>query len=225
MLCLKYKITIVLLLANIGYAQKFDSQQCLDSKVQTFIQSEGRFFGLLKSKLSINKSECTIEVKLKEILETKWVVDICREPIHIKVTSKGSQRVYKRAGECQAGSTTQYCVYWRELYATLQDYGLIFAQGERENIKSSHGQTYCSYLLLKEYLGKGVLFSKYDTPPELFSSVEVIKQKIKKTSKLNGYTSSGSAESSENMISSKKIKLNSKEEVRADEMVEPIPQF
>jgi hypothetical protein len=49
---------------------------------------------------------------------------------------------------------------------------LIFAEGERENIQSAHGKTYCAYLLLRKYLEEGILFSKYKAPIDIFSKAE-----------------------------------------------------
>jgi hypothetical protein len=111
-----------------------------------------------------------VDIKFKNILETKWLIDICREPIHIKVHSKGSQSVYKRKSECSKKDPSDFCVYWGDLNETLQDYGLIFADGERESLATDHGRTYCTYILLKKYLNDGHLFSKYDTSVDLFGN-------------------------------------------------------
>jgi hypothetical protein len=154
------------------YAQKFNSKQCLNAKFKTSIKNEGKFFGLIKNDLSIDKTECIINVTYKNVLETNWLIDICREPIHIKVSSKGNQSVYKRVEDCTKNQDQDYCTYWGELHETLQDYGLIFAEGERENLQSPHGQTYCTYLLIKRYLEDGYLFSKYDNPKSIFNEVD-----------------------------------------------------
>ncbi len=171
MLCYKFNLFIMLLLisaSSIGSDEKFTSEQCLKAQLETNIIHSGKLFGLIKSDLKISKGECIIKVTYKNILETKWIVDVCREPIHVKVTSKGSQDVYKRVKECDAGNPTDFCTHWNELSNVLQDHGLIFASGERENITTSHGKTYCTYLLLKKHLGKGILFSKYDVPGSIF---------------------------------------------------------
>ncbi len=168
MLWFRYSILVVLFISSTAFGQKFTSKQCLDAKFETSIKHEGKFFGLIKNNLKIEKSQCIVEIKFKNILETKWLIDICREPIHIKVTSKGSQSVYKRSEKCEKSNKSDYCSFYIELYDTLQDYGLIFAEGERENLSTSHGQTYCTFLLLKRYLHDGYLFSKYDLPKNLF---------------------------------------------------------
>lgn len=178
MSCFKFNLILLALssfvLNSNAFAQKFNSKQCLDAKFNTSIKNEGKFFGLIKNDLTIKKSQCIINVTYKNILETNWLIDICREPIHIKVTSKGSQSVYKRIETCDQNKNQDYCTFWRELNETLQDYGLIFAAGERENLQSSHGQTYCTYLLIKRYLEDGYLFSKYDLPKNIFGEPDTV---------------------------------------------------
>lgn len=167
MLFLRFSL-LFLFSINFAMAQKFSSQECLSSNFKTEINHEGKFFGLIKNKLEIKKNHCLINIKFKNILETQWDIDICREPIHMKLTSRGSQNVYKRKGACQ-GESTDYCTYWRELENTIQDYGLIFAKGERENLGEDHGRTYCTFLLVRKYLKEGYLFSKYDESIDILS--------------------------------------------------------
>jgi hypothetical protein len=50
----------------------------------------------------------------------------------------------------------------------IQDDGLIFAEGDRDNLNSAHGRTYCSYLLLKKYLNESVVFSRYTEVQDIF---------------------------------------------------------
>jgi len=168
------------------YAKKFSSQECLEAKFSTEIINQGKFFGLLKNKLNIEKERCLLTIKFKSILEKTWVIDLCREPVHMKVTDKGSQNVYKREKSCDNGEVNDFCYFWNELRDNLQDNGLIFAEGEREKLSDAHGQTYCSSLLLEKYLGEGNLFSQYDkggdiypqtpTNNEIVSPVEEVKE-------------------------------------------------
>ena len=169
MLFLKYSLILSVFLSASSYAEKFSSKVCLDAKFQMEVINEGKFFGLLKNNLRIEKDGCISSISFKNILETTWLVDICREPIHIKVTSKGNQSVVKRIKKCSSSDQTDFCLQRRELLETLQDYGLIFAQGEREKLNTQHGQVYCTYLLVKRYLDGGVLFSKYDEPINIFT--------------------------------------------------------
>ena len=167
---LKYSFLLILFASN-AFAMSFTSQVCLMGQFEAHIQNEGKYFGLVKNKLSIIKDQCNIKVKHKKILETEWKVDICREPVHIKMLSKGTLEVYKRHGDCEDSSDV-FCDSWKELKKTIQDQGLIFAEGERENIQSAHGKTYCAYLLLRKYLEEGILFSKYKAPIDIFSKAE-----------------------------------------------------
>lgn len=179
MSCLKYSFIILLISTNV-FANMFSSRLCLMSEFDTSIEHEGKFFGLIKNKLDIKKEICLIEINYKNILDTKWIVDICREPVHIKVKSRGSLEFFKRQGDCSEYSG-QFCKSWKELKQILQDHGLIFAKGERESLSSSHGKTYCTYLLLNKYLSEGLLFSKYQQTPDIFSQVDMTeKEKVEK---------------------------------------------
>ncbi len=187
MSCSKYSflvLTLGLLVNTSVMANMFTSRICLMTNFDTSIEHEGKFFGLVKNKLDIKKEDCLVEINYKNILDTKWIVDICREPVHIKVKSRGSLEFYKRKGNCSEYND-QYCKSWGELKQILQDHGLIFAKGERESLQSSHGKTYCTYLLMNKYLGEGVLFSKYKQTPDIFTEVKPdVKKEVIKTPKV-----------------------------------------
>lgn len=166
---LKFSLCTLLLIQSVPiFASKFSSQECLNSKYSTKIEHKGKFFGLIENKISVKKEECLIEVKFKGLLETTWKIDVCREPIHMKVVSKGSQDVYKRDKKCEKSTKSDYCYYRNELMESMQDHGLIFADGQREDIKQSHGQIFCSYLLLQRYLDDGYIFSVYENPKDIY---------------------------------------------------------
>lgn len=169
----KYSFFLVLAFTSLNsMANRFSSVECLNSSYKTEIKNEGKFFGLLKNQLNINKDKCQIEIKFKGILETIWNIDICREPIHMKVTSKGSQNVYKREKECTENDKSDYCYFRNELMENIQDQGLIFAQGQKEVLNDSHGQTYCSYLLIQRYVDDGYVFSSFDNPKNIYEKQE-----------------------------------------------------
>ena len=149
--------------------QRFSSKECLNASYDTTIKSEGKFFGLMKNDLYIKKSKCIIQIKYKGILESVWDIDLCREPIHMKVTSKGSQNVFKRENECTENSTSDFCYYLKELKTNISDYGLIFAKGLREKLSDPHGQIYCISLLVNKYFDQEVVFSLFDKPVDLYS--------------------------------------------------------
>lgn len=166
MLFFKYSLILLFISSNV-YAGKFTSNECLKSSFKTEVKHEGKFFGLIKNNLIVSKQKCLFEISFKNILETTWKVDICREPIHIKVKSKGTESFYKRVSEC-TDKKSEFCSYWDELKENMQDYGLIFASGERESLATAHGQIYCTYLLLQRYLDDGVLFSMHDESKNIF---------------------------------------------------------
>lgn len=185
------KLNFILLLALNSYANnqsRFSSKECLSADYETTIKSEGKFFGLIKNDLFVKKSKCDIEVKHKGILESVWNIDLCREPIHMKVTSKGSQNVFKKEGECKDDSTSDFCYYLKELKTNISDYGLIFAKGLREKLSDPHGQIYCTSLLLDKYFDDSVVFSLFDKTVNLYSEkkeVCVLPSKEEKSEKVS----------------------------------------
>ena len=169
----KYSIISFLVLnIYIASAAKFSSADCLNATFSANIKHEGKFFGLLKKHLTIDKNKCKVDITFRGILDTVWKIDICREPIHVKVTSKGSQNVYKRKVACDDDNKSDYCYFRNELMDNIQDHGLIFAEGERELLKDTHGQTYCASLLLKKYLDDGYIFSSHEVPMNIYTTQE-----------------------------------------------------
>lgn len=160
---LKSSLVFIAVLAQVSFAQtKFTSDECFNSTFSTDVKAQAQFFGLLQNELKLQKDKCLFTIKHKQVLETEWLIDVCREPIHMKVTSKGSQSVLKRLGSCERNSQNEFCDSWKELKTLIEDRGLIFAEGQREVLNSDHGKVYCSYLVLKKYLDEGNLFSSFD---------------------------------------------------------------
>ncbi len=182
----KYSLNLLIFLGFSfnSYGNKFDSKTCLNDTFSTRIANEGKYFGLLKSELIVSKKECEVEVMFKEVLETTWKIDVCREPIHIKLTSRGTPSVHKRINKCEGKKSTEFCGKWNELATTLQDYGLIYAEGEREKLKSAHGQVYCSFLLLNRYLEDGYVFSKYEEPLNIYGDFTKVKAEFERIQSL-----------------------------------------
>jgi hypothetical protein len=148
----------------------FTSKQCLNAKFDISIEHKGKFFGLVKNKLTIKKEKCIITISKKEIFKKEWIIDICREPIHIKTSDKGSVQVHKRGKGCDDGNYTKgYCEQFETILTALQDDGLIFASGDKEDLTSQHGQNFCSYLLIKKHLKLGKLFSVYNDNIDIFA--------------------------------------------------------
>jgi hypothetical protein len=166
---LKFNLIVTFILFSaIAEAAKFTSKECLDAKYNAVIEHKGKFFGLLENKLSFYKEQCNLEIRFKGVLETIWKIDVCREPIHMKVTSKGSQEVYKREKKCEKTTKSDYCYFRNELMANIEDHGLIYAEGDRESLNQPHGQIYCSYLLIQRYVDDGYLFSIHENPKNIY---------------------------------------------------------
>ncbi len=156
---LRFSIFIFLCLINLGI-MAFSDTECLQATFETEVSHKGRPFGLVKNTLKVGKRGCEVEVfhhKLK-FIKNNWIIDVCREPIHIK-KAKGAIEVIKKTTSCEA-KESPFCSQYDELKTVIQDDGLIFAKGEKENLQSDHGRIYCAYLLLKAYMGRGIVFSR-----------------------------------------------------------------
>lgn len=145
----------------VNAAGGYDAKQCLTTDFEASTLGKGALFGLLKHDLSISKKDCVLTIKEKKyfVLETMWSVDICREPIHLKNEQFKSTSVYKKERKCSDDSANDFCKKTDQLLDVIRDVGLIFAQGNRQSLESDHGKTYCTYLLLKEYLISDSVFT------------------------------------------------------------------
>ncbi len=164
---------IVLLIISSAYAQtRFSSKSCLDSSYKMKMVQKGPLFGLLKQEFLIEKKGCIVHITHKKYLPKEWFVDVCREPVHIKVTSATGVDVAKKEAECinvdKSKDTSDFCAQYFDMMDVIQDDGLIFAEGDRDNLASAHGKTYCSYLLMKKYLNESVVFSRYTEIQDIF---------------------------------------------------------
>jgi hypothetical protein len=134
--------------------------ECINSSYDSFVEHKAMPFGLSKTILGVSKKECLIVIshsKLK-FMKSEWTIDICRGPVHIKKTG-GAVEVLKRDNSCEEGSSP-FCKELDKIETVLQDDGLIFADGQKENISSEHGKIYCSFLLVKKYLRDGMIFNR-----------------------------------------------------------------
>jgi hypothetical protein len=164
---LKFSALVFVMMGLFANAFAFERKQCLEKDFSMTITHKGALWGFLKNTLVVQKDKCIITIKHKKhhpkIPGSEWKVDVCREPVHIK-SMKGGVEVYKREGVCDLntkGKMSDYCFSTKEIVSALQDEGLIFAEGEKENIHSQHGQVYCVYDLLKDYLIRGMVLSRY----------------------------------------------------------------
>jgi hypothetical protein len=172
----KFSLVVLLTLTS-AYAQtRFSSKSCLDSSYKMKMIQKGPLFGLLKQEFVIDKKSCIVHITHKKYLPKEWFVDVCREPVHIKVTSATGVDVAKKESECmnvdKTKNTSDFCSQYYDMMDVVQDDGLIFAEGDRDDLNSDHGKTYCTYLLMKKYLNESVVFSRYTDVPEIFEKLK-----------------------------------------------------
>lgn len=205
MACIKFSILFLLMIGGVSAQSRFSPKSCLDASYKMKMTQKGPLFGLLKQEFIIDKKNCIIHISHKKYLPKEWIVDVCREPVHIKVTSATGVDVAKKEAECmkkdQSRDTSDFCSQYFTMMDVIQDDGLIFAEGDRDNLSSPHGKTYCSYLLLQKYLNDSMVFSRYTDVPDIFLEKSDAKDSIvpasidgaeakpeDQQSKLDGYT-------------------------------------
>jgi hypothetical protein len=153
---------LVLLIPLFASARVYTEAECLDANYEASIVHKGFPFGLTDIKLGIAKDRCVITVSHEKLkfVKSEWVIDVCREPVHMK-KGAGAVEVIKREGICAQGAADSYCAEVVRLKNLIQDDGLIFAEGEKENLDSDHGKVYCAFILLQRYLDQGITFSRH----------------------------------------------------------------
>jgi len=156
MLYLRFSLIFLLLTKN---SYGLEQRECL---LKEFSSSMERFIdpmGIFKLKLSLDKKNCEITVGLEKykVMKKRWIIDVCRTPVHIKKGVKMVE-VLKRENNCLIQEDSEYCESAKELMTLIQDEGLIFAEGQKENLSSNHGKFYCSYQLFNKYLYDGIVF-------------------------------------------------------------------
>lgn len=169
---IKFSFLFVLIISG-AYAQtRFSPKSCLDADFKMRMIQKGPLFGLLKHEFIIRKDACHMKITYRKYFPREWNIDVCREPVHIKVTSATGVDVAKKINEClhkdKTRDTSDFCSQYFDIIDVIQDEGLIFAEGDRDNLASDHGKTYCSYLLLRRYLNDSLIFSRYTEVPEIF---------------------------------------------------------
>lgn len=178
-------ISIIFMVLFSSLAQaNFNDAECLNSDFSTNVTHKGKPFGMTKNILDIQKENCVITIKHEKIkfIKNKYVIDVCRAPVHIK-SGTGAVEVLKRSGDCLDRASGDFCKMVKSIEEILQDDGLIFAQGEKEDIKSDHGRVYCSFILLQSYLRNGQVLSRHSGKSGLPGYTEPSKPEMKEESK------------------------------------------
>lgn len=138
----------------------FSGNECFGDAFQVEVKHPSFPMGLLSKTLSIEKKDCEIKVSHNEMKyrNRAWTIDVCREPIHLKINSSDIE-VVRKVSDCKNNSD-KFCKEFQILKRIMQDDGLIFAEGDKTNLESSHGKVFCSYLLLNEYLEQSIVMTK-----------------------------------------------------------------
>jgi hypothetical protein len=143
----------------------FTDSECLQANYEAKVVQQSSFWGLFEKVLKIQKENCVLSVEQQKWkwFKKKWVVDVCRGPVHIKY-GDFSVDVLRRQNSCDfsggRGKKDPFCEGYEKLMSVIQDEGLIFAKGERDNLASDHGRVYCAYILIKGYLGLNMVLGR-----------------------------------------------------------------
>ena len=169
-------------------SQEFDEERCFRESFSLKLERNVGPFGIGKRELVLKKEKCelTLNYQAFQQRKTRWVIDVCREPIHIK-KGEASVKVIKKDAPCSTAESL-YCEQTEELLNVIQDEVLIFASGQREDLNSDHGKAYCTFLLAKKYLHGNTAF-------RLSSSMSgVLIPKINQEKKVLSVTSQASSD-------------------------------
>lgn len=158
----------------------FQTSECVTRSFDGSVEIKKGLMGMFPWTMSVSKNRCLLDFKHKQFVETSWQIDLCREPVHIKIQSWfGEQFFLRQTYPCR--EKQDYCKKVDDLLDKLQNAALIYAKGERETINTDHGKFFCSYLLIKQYLMEGSVFSLtipssvnifHNTPLEAFGAEE-----------------------------------------------------
>ncbi len=179
----KYSLSLSIIFLSLTSFASFSDMECLSGSFSTEVRHKGQPFGMTENKLFLDKQGCvlTIEHEKLKFMKKKWIVDVCRGPVHIKEDA-GNINVFKRDDGCIEKKGSDYCQAFKTIKEVIQDDGLIFADGEKENLSTDHGRIFCSFLLVRKYLGEGLVFSKdHDYEGVLFSKEKVQKKRATET--------------------------------------------
>ena len=142
-------------------AMAFDDHACLMQDFSVSIKRPSKFLDFFTPTLTLTKSGCELTVEQRWRWAKTWVVDVCRGPIHIKFTQYRHAAWMKKESCFGQNKSDKFCSEYQKLMDLIQEEALLYAAGERDELQSDHGKTYCLYLLAQSYLGDGKLFSRH----------------------------------------------------------------
>ena len=159
----KFNLIVFSLFAFTQAYALFTDNECLMASFDASVSHKGKPWGLSENLIKVQKTDCLMvfESERMKLFREKWVVDVCRGPVHLKMGTEGVE-VIKREKPCTLGDKKphKFCKLIQELDTVIQDDGLIFVEGRRESLSSDHGKMFCSYLLTMSYLRDGLVFNR-----------------------------------------------------------------
>lgn len=153
------KFSLIIMISSPLFA--FEKKDCLDSNFDLTISHKAQPFGLLEKIITVKKNKCEISINHTKFkyLKSKWIIDVCRDPVHIK-KKLASLSVIRREKPCSSKDKSSFCKHWHCIRGKIQNDGLVFAKGEKEDITTDYGKLYCAYTLLYNYLANGKVLSR-----------------------------------------------------------------
>jgi hypothetical protein len=150
----------VLSIISFHASAMFSSADCIGASFSKNVELPKKFFGVFKRDIMMTKERCILSLRYKySFWFSKWEVDICRDPIHVRYENFFGPELLRKDGECEKNSQGVFCQKWKELQSIIDNELLIYAEGERDQLNSLHGTSYCLDLLFKGYLSKNFSFS------------------------------------------------------------------
>lgn len=137
----------------------FSTQDCVLSNYKDEVLLKKGLLSFIDHTVKIEKNRCLIKITHQRVLTSTWNIDLCREPVHVKISKWWGDDFYLRKNYPCPATDLQFCQSVDELEDLLQNEALIYAEGERETLATPHGKFYCAQLLLKNYLIEGNVFS------------------------------------------------------------------
>jgi len=164
---LKYSTMFILCLTHAisqDGMRRYSLDDCLNSNFDIKVKHATLPFGLLPMSVNVKKESCVIDFELVRyfIWKDKWQIDVCRDPIHLK-KGRSLDEVLKKSMNCNfQAKNNVFCQELESISAIIEDNLLVYAKGEKENLDTDHGKSYCSFELIKQYLDRNKIYSRYD---------------------------------------------------------------
>ena len=93
----KFSLIVTFIFYAYNLFPSFSGKDCLKSSFNIEVSHKGPPLGLFNNKLRIDKKDCVLIIEKEKFryLRSKWELDVCRFPIHIK-EGAGAINVHKK---------------------------------------------------------------------------------------------------------------------------------